>query len=571
MKNFPSRSKWAQVLEFVRVGVFAVSTVSVLGLCGTAAAFEFNTGNDDIKLRWDNTLRYTLAQRVKGQNQNILNSPNNDDGDRNFNVGIVSNRLDLLSELDFSYKSKYGVRVSGAGWYDQRYSDHLDNTSTSTSNHLVNGVSTQGFSNYVDRKFAGPNGELLDAFAFGGFSIAGTPVNVKAGRHTIFWGEAMFSGGGTHGISYAQSPIDVGKAMAQPGVELKELFRPLNQISLKIQPRDDLTIAAQYYLQWEANRLPEPGTYLGFADMLGNGAESLLLPLPTGGFAPLPKGGDIKPRQSGDWGVSLRYNPEWLDGTLGVYYRDFSDKGPQMHLSMAMTPVGPVPTSYNWAYADNIHLYGVSLAKQIFGASIGTEVSYRTNMPLISDAAIIGPFPGTTASALPSTGTLGARGETLHALVNAMYLVSNTPMFDTGTFITEFVFNRIVGVTSHPELYRGTNSYSAIDKPTKDFFGGEVAFTPTWFQVLPGVDLSMPLDVNIGLSGNSGVAVGGNKNAGAWSAGISADIYTKYKAELKYVANFGTYDVTPAGVVGNGVGAMLKDRDMVVMTLKTTF
>jgi hypothetical protein len=40
-----------------------------------------------------------------------------------------------------------------------------------------------------------------------------------------------------------------------------------------------------------------------------------------------------------------------------------------------------------------------------------------------------------------------------------------------------------------------------------------VNFTPTWFQVFPGADLSMPLSYSRGMSGNSAVGSGGNKGA----------------------------------------------------------
>src|SRR5689334_23519606 len=45
----------------------------------------------------------------------------------------------------------------------------------------------------TDNYFRGPGGEILDAFAFAKFDIGDMPVNIKAGRHTVFWGEAMLS------------------------------------------------------------------------------------------------------------------------------------------------------------------------------------------------------------------------------------------------------------------------------------------------------------------------------------------------------------------------------------------
>ncbi len=91
----------------------------------TASAIEIDTGNPDWKLRWDTTVKYSLMQRLKDASP-ILSAQapltvNQDDGENNFKKGLVSNRLDLLTELDLAGPG-YGARVSGAAWYDSVYS-----------------------------------------------------------------------------------------------------------------------------------------------------------------------------------------------------------------------------------------------------------------------------------------------------------------------------------------------------------------------------------------------------------------------------------------------------------------
>ena len=562
-----------------------LSSTVCAGSYNIAGAFDIPTGSEDVKFQWDNTLRYTYAHRTSGQNPTLIGNANTDDGDRNFNVGTVSNRLDVLSETDLVYKKDYGVRFSGALWYDQRYRSALDNTSPGTSNHFTNGTQTPGMSNYADRYFSGPSGELLDAFAFGKFTIGDIPVNVRVGRHTVFWGESMLSNGGVHGISYAQSPIDIPKALAQPSLELKELFRPRNQVSAQIQPTSELSIAAQYYLQWEPNRWPEPGTYLGFFDAMGNGSESLI----TGPTSSIANGGDINPRQAGDWGLSARWSPELLDGgTVGLYYRRFSDTSGQLNMRMGAVQFGPgnfavIPNQYRWSYASGIDLYGISFSKQVAGISVGSELSYRQNMPLWSKTNVVVasvPTPGgivPTGATYPNSGdTGGARGDTWHAVLNLLKIFGSTPLYDTATGLAEFSWNRIDHVTSHPELFNwGNNDISAVDRATKDYVGGQINFEPTWYQVLAGVDLSMPLSGFMGLVGNSAVANGGTKNSGTYSGGFTADIYKKYKANISYIGFFGPMGPTDpqSGQLlnGNSPYTSLKDRNMVTVTLKTTF
>ena len=89
----------------------ALAIASLFTASGAVEAFEIDTGNPDIAMRWDNTVRYNLGVRAQSQNNAILGNPNFDDGDRNFSNGsVVTNRLDLLSEFDFVYQRK--VRLS---------------------------------------------------------------------------------------------------------------------------------------------------------------------------------------------------------------------------------------------------------------------------------------------------------------------------------------------------------------------------------------------------------------------------------------------------------------------------
>jgi hypothetical protein len=561
--------------RFLAVGLVVASLFAV----GGAWAFKIDTGNEDIKLNWDNTFRYNLGYRVGSQDQAILANPNLDDGDRNFDTGIVANRLDVLSELDFSYKRDFGFRVSWAGWYDYAYAkDSFDNNSLSTSNTLKNGQQTLGINDYVKYYYAGPNGEVLDAFGFGRFSIGDVPVQVKAGRHTLYFGESLGLTAGLNSIAYMQSPIDYFKAYAVPGTTLKELFRPLNSVSASVAPVKGLSITGQYFLQWEPSRYPEAGSYLGIYDYFLNGAQSLLDP----DLGVIQKGADISPADARDWGVAMRWSPEWVDGTLGFYYRNLSDKLPQAYLNLN-TLFSSGSASFNFAYPDNIDLYGISLSKQILGVSVGAELSYRKNMPLNSDvvlvasdsnAAALGLPPGSYVTALPNSGgSYAARGDTIHGVLNFLGIINKTPVFDTATWTVEFSWCRWDKVTQNEAVFKGRPDYTALDRVSKDAFGVDATFVPTWFQVFPSVDLLAPLTFGVGLSGNGATVAGLNQGAGYYSVGIAADIMSRYRIDLNYFGYFGNYDTDPTGAVSvnNGDYALLKDRGTLALTFRATF
>jgi len=203
----------------------AMTTLLMLGVTGSALGAAIELPNPDFRLRWDNTVRYTLGMRTEGQDSRIMRNPSYDESDGKFDKGdIVTNRLDLLSEIDFSYRRDMGARVSASAWYDHAYRDddvksYVQNPDSSyDDNH---------YSSEVDRFVHGPSGEILDAFVWGNFRLGESLVNVKVGRHTNFWGEGLLFG--AHAISYSQAPTDGVKAVTSPGIEIKEVFRPLGR------------------------------------------------------------------------------------------------------------------------------------------------------------------------------------------------------------------------------------------------------------------------------------------------------------------------------------------------------
>ena len=74
--------------------------------------------------------------------------------------------------------------------------------------------------------------------------------------------------------------------LLHPGIEAKELFLPLNQLSAQAQINDTVSVAAQYFLEWAPYRLPEGGTYLaGFDFPFAGGTDVFGTPYLGGGLA----------------------------------------------------------------------------------------------------------------------------------------------------------------------------------------------------------------------------------------------------------------------------------------------
>jgi hypothetical protein len=555
-------------------------SIALCGVVNGASAFEVDTGNPEVKVFWDNTLRYNLGMRAENAG-NAANSPNFDEGESKFDKGdVVTNRTDLISELDIIYQEDFGARVSGTAWYDDAYRNGKAKRNPDLQN--FNGsYSNDNYSGLTKRYYRGPSGEILDAFVFGRFHLGEMPLTVKAGQHTVFWGESLALSGAINGISYSQMPLDLRKAFATPAIGAKELFLPLTNISSQLTITDELDIAAQYFLDWKPTRIPEGGTYLGPADFLAFGPD-------IQGAAPFVNEGIHKPDQRGDWGVNMNWRPMWLDGTVGFYYRNFTDK----ILSIFRTG-----STYGSYFAEDIDLYGISLSKQYAGISFGGEISYRRNMALAAQTlgtATYNPVLHPNGPPQLIGNSYQARGNTWHGVFNAVGILPTTSVYDSGVWQAELTYARLDKVTKNKDMYFG-EGYGVCDKSrkqelgaafkdkwdqcsTKDMVALSFGVTPTWLQVFPGVDFSMPLSYSRTLKGNAPVQLGGNEKNGNYSVGISAEIYAKYLIDLKYVDYFGAVKESPSSIPGkdmvtsaNGLSTALKDRGWVSLTLQTSF
>jgi hypothetical protein len=543
-------------------------------LSGRAAAFEFDSGDPELKIRWDNTVRYNAGWRMESRDKTLGDSWGLQAGEYKFDKGdLVTNRVDLLSEFDVVYKMYYGFRVSGAAWYDAAYNGDVEgnpayrNPAFTSLGFTSTAYPGDKYTDTVERYYT-HSGELLDAFAFGRVDLGTVPLDVKVGRHNVYWGESLFSP--IHGVSYSQGPVDFRKAVATPGSEAKELFLPLNQISAHAQLTDIVSVAAQYYLQWEPYRIYEGGTYFTYADpFFQRGTNYLGVPY----MADRNTGRDKVPGNTGSWGANLKAATQL--GTIGLYYRKFDDKVPAV-----LGTYSPGLVELHNAYAEDVKLWGISLSKQLGGIAFGAEVVHRDDTAL------------NTVFGAPGL----ARGDTWHGVLNAIAYIGKTPLFDSATLLAELTYSKLDSVDGDTEGNFWHEDYTCASGPfgtpggsksdgcsTDDAWGLSMTLTPTWFQVFPSVDLTMPIHYDRGLQGNSPVPFGGNEDSGTWSIGLGFDYQAKYKLDVNYTDYFGDYKAGPnifAGFPGigssqmytsNGGNALIHDRGWLSVTFKTTF
>lgn len=550
-----------------------LSVVLGLAICsGGAQAFEIDIDSPGWDVRLDTSMRYTLGIRAEDCDPDICGdgSGRGDvtayQSDRMFaDAGdIVTNRLDVLSEFVAIYKRRHGVRVSAAGWYDHAYDKSLRGDPALDASGVGQGAGSRGddLADFTKRWNHGPSGEFLDAFIFTGFDIGEVPVDLRIGQHNIYWGESMFTS--VAGVAYNQGPLDFRKAQANPGIKAQELFLPLDQLSFTSILSDEISLSGQYFNEWKPTRLPDGGTYFGAADGFGIGGSGTVFGVPT-----------VRTRDAtnerGDWGLALHWRPSWLQGTMGFYYREFTNKFSQLTLAEVDGAGNPTLYGVEYDFGEREKLWGLSIGTQVAGASVGFDMTYRPDAMLLAV-----PF-GTYAPMDARAEDWVPRGDIVTGVLNGLYFMGRNKFFDSAILSAEVNYTRLEDVNENAQNFNGVGYGCANARgygcPTDDAWGAALSFTPVWYQVFNGVDITMPVFITQGIEGNSPVMFGDNEGQGSWSVGLSADIHAKHTVTLKYNGFIAKHDNDHLGAASDNNSALGKywDRDWISLVLTTSF
>ena len=146
-------------------------------------AIEFGQG--EVQGSLDTTISHGITWRVGDREEervgNFL-SANSNDGNLNYGRGIVSNTSKFTSDLDISYRN-FGAFARVTGFYDFENEDGMRDR---TPFHPE------------ARDLLGKELDLLDAYVTGAFDVGDAAVDLRVGRHVLNWGESTFI---TNGIN----------------------------------------------------------------------------------------------------------------------------------------------------------------------------------------------------------------------------------------------------------------------------------------------------------------------------------------------------------------------------------
>lgn len=546
-------------------------TASILA-CGAIPAFalDIDTGIPELRMRWDNTVKYSAGYRLKDPSPALTDvtfptlAANVDDGDRNFKKGVISNRLDLLSEADVTYRG-IGARVSAAAWYDTVYNRSNDNPglaggAVSNQQSVIFSGFTAPANEFPEatRKLHGRKAEVLDAFVFGKTDLGSSALSGRLGKHSLLWGESLFFG--ANGIAGGQAPIDYIKLLSVPNSQFKEVIRPVNQISGQLQISPELSVGAYAQFKWERDRLPGTGSYLSRVDLFDAGGEWLWLGATSG----VPRAADLKAKNSGQYGVQLRWQATSIDTDFGFYAIRFHSKAPQTYLRFDSAFV---PQDYVLAFQEDIKAFGASFSKSVGSWNFGGEVSTRRNTDLVGYAS----SNDVGATGNNNSNPLYPVGNSAHAQVSAIHTLERSAFWDGGLFLGEIAWHRRLSVAK--------NENNIDPNTTRDASALRFVFSPTYYQALPGLDLSVPIGLGLNLSGRSSVLPlfngGWGPGVGDLNIGLSGDYLQTWRFALSYTHYIGSTAPVTALDASNNLyytfKQSLKDRDFIALSVQRTF
>ncbi|WP_176506851.1 MULTISPECIES: DUF1302 domain-containing protein [Pseudomonas] len=407
----------------------AVSLASTLA--SPAFAVSFNIG--EIEGQFDSSLSVGASWSTANPNKNLIGvnnggkglSQTSDDGHLNFKKGETFSKIFKgIHDLELKYGDT-GVFVRGKYWYDFELKDENREFKDISDSNRKEGAKSAG-------------SELLDAFVYHNYSIGDQPGSVRLGKQVVSWGESTFIGGGINAIN----PIDVS-AFRRPGAEIKEGLIPVNMFYVSQSLTDNLSAEGFYQIEWDQTVVDNCGTFFSQPDVIADGCNNNLAVLATKNslasrLGPLAtpvtntlaargvtygnpdegvivrRGADRDARDSGQFGLAMRYMFEPLNTEFGGYFMNYHSRAPifsgrgadaQFYsttglagaLVRAGVPAGALAnllpslmplqvagnSSYYVEYPEDIRLYGLSFSTTLpTGTAWSGEISYRPNAPV---------------------------------------------------------------------------------------------------------------------------------------------------------------------------------------------
>ncbi|WP_019341782.1 DUF1302 domain-containing protein [Stutzerimonas stutzeri] len=605
-----------------RQGIFqpkALALAVALGIASPAYAVSFNIG--EIEGQFDSAMSVGASWAMDSANMDLVGKSNGgtgytqtgDDGRLNFKKGETFSKIFKgVHDLELRYRDS-GAFVRGKYWYDFELKDE---------SRLFKDISDS------NRKEAAQSSgaEILDAFLYHNYYLGDLPGTVRVGRQVVSWGESTFIGNSINSIN----PLDAA-AFRRPGAEIKEGLIPVNMLYVSQSLSDRLSMEAFYQLEWDQTIADNCGTFFASNDVAADGCDnnySILDGLTamdrallgaygvttSGEGLMVPRGGDRDARDSGQFGIALR----WLSDSAeyGAYFMNYHSRTPNLSMQNtnqagimdalaaagAAGALGPAQAraallgtllgrgQYYLEYPEDIRLYGLSFSTTLpTGTAWSGEISYRPNAPLqinttdttftlasgIGGSVQLGDIPGALAQA-----GLDNRGYNRKEITQIQ--TTFTHFFDQVlgagrvTVVGEIGYAHVGGLESKRDIRYGRDAiygtpvgvepnniesaarYGWDGFVTANSWGYRLRALADYSNVFAGVNLTPNVSFSHDVDGYGPNGLF-NEGSKAVSVGVDAVYQNRYTASLSYTDFFG------------GDYNTLVDRDFLALSMGVNF
>jgi len=312
--------------------VLAMSVVAV-----PSSAKVFHVGEVDGLL--DVSLAYGLLTRTDSRDEDLIGVGNGgtaptvnvDNGDLNYDKGIVSNGIRATAELTLKWRN-FGAFIRGYGFYD--FETELDDR-----RHLSLSAPADDL--------VGSGGDLQDYYLSAALSLGGVPIMVRLGNQVINWGEGGLLRFGVDVIN----PFDL-VAISQPMTTSRDSYVRQGMLWAAANLTESVAIEGFYQYDWQEVRAAPVGWFFSADDLIGGDGTGqafsgfgqfsdlgtdldAVFGLPSGtlGFDPnfmqIPSAGRDKPNSQGQFGFTIQSFIDALNGAkLALHFVNYHSRLP---------------------------------------------------------------------------------------------------------------------------------------------------------------------------------------------------------------------------------------------------
>lgn len=504
----------------------------------------------------DTTLGASAQWRTESRDKDLAfneGALNFNDGNNNFDPGLVSNNLKAIIEFGGEYRD-FSFFIRADAMYDWVYTENSTDLSDAAYASYNNGIPSGGtlLPGELPRDTIAEHGRrtrLLDAFVTYNFGIGEQSGALRFGRQVISWGESTFY----PGINALQNPIDAVAAQA-PGTEAREIFLPTSAIDLKWDFNPNISAEIYYKLDWQRSTLPGVGSFLSTSDTTGAGAERVLL----GPLGAAPVISRATPDDDGQWGTALRYITD-NGSNFELYYVNAHHNIPGVDILIDLA--NPDNSFTREVYAEDIPMWGASMSTLFGEAQVYLDGVYSDDMSFVDVSSQFGEAGLFERSKV-------VRGHYWQVAGGFTDIYTAFPWLSEQIVVLGEVLyqgNNLGGSELIPPPAGVTPPGERNLKVTDTAWGYQFRVQLKYFSVIQGMDVTVPItfkhDVD-GYGNANGLSNGLIEDMKTASIGFDAFYLTNWQLSGKYAWYWGN---------DNPDDRPLSDRDNISLSIKYVF